>query len=159
MANKEMVQLWKDNRHCAVGLRKKWASVKITLLGHQEATCYIYAFHPYGELVVWCLRSPLLIGPEWISKVNKKLWEELIAYFPLILHRPHRKWRLQQFFIAAGTVFTEPLPNNDKGIDRKPHKYKQILMYRITILKLCNTKRLSTPHWDIRWHTPHWHIK
>jgi hypothetical protein len=55
----------------------------------------------------------------------KKFWEELIAYFPLIRHGPHRKRRLQQFFVAAGKSlpsrclatkggihFTEPLPNN-----------------------------------------------
>jgi hypothetical protein len=33
---------------------------------------------------------------------NKKLWEELIASFPVIRHGPHRK-RLQQFLVAAGT--------------------------------------------------------
>jgi hypothetical protein len=31
---------------------------------------------------------------------NKKFWEELIAYFPLIRHGPHRKQRLQQIFVA-----------------------------------------------------------
>jgi hypothetical protein len=30
-------------------------------------------------------------------------WEELIAYFPLILHGQHTKRRLQQLFVAAGT--------------------------------------------------------
>jgi hypothetical protein len=34
---------------------------------------------------------------------NEKFWEELIAYFPLIRHGSHRKRRLQQFFVAAGT--------------------------------------------------------
>jgi hypothetical protein len=35
---------------------------------------------------------------------KKKFWEELIAYFPLILlHGQQRKRRLQQFFVAAGT--------------------------------------------------------
>jgi hypothetical protein len=33
---------------------------------------------------------------------NKKFWEQLIAYFPLILHGPHRKRRLQQIFVAPG---------------------------------------------------------
>jgi hypothetical protein len=35
--------------------------------------------------------------------LNKKFWEELIAYFPLIRHGPHRKRRLQQLFVAAET--------------------------------------------------------
>jgi hypothetical protein len=30
-------------------------------------------------------------------------WEELIAYSPFIRHGPHRKRRLQQIFVAAGT--------------------------------------------------------
>jgi hypothetical protein len=34
--------------------------------------------------------------------INKKFWEELTAYCPLIRHGPHRKRRLQQFFVAAG---------------------------------------------------------
>jgi hypothetical protein len=35
--------------------------------------------------------------------INKKFWEELIAYFPLIRYRPHRKRRLRQLFVATGT--------------------------------------------------------
>jgi hypothetical protein len=35
---------------------------------------------------------------EW--KINK-VWEELIAYFPLIRHEPHRKRRVQQSPIIA----------------------------------------------------------
>jgi hypothetical protein len=34
---------------------------------------------------------------------NKTLWEQLIAYFPLIRHGPPRKERLHQVFVAAGT--------------------------------------------------------
>jgi hypothetical protein len=40
----------------------------------------------------------------------------------LIWHRPHRKWRVQQFFYCCvcircrGNIFTEPLPSNDRGI-------------------------------------------
>jgi hypothetical protein len=35
--------------------------------------------------------------------LNEKFWEELITYFLLTRHGPHRKWRLQQCFVAAGT--------------------------------------------------------
>jgi hypothetical protein len=38
---------------------------------------------------------------------NKKLCQELIAYFPFIGHVPNRKRRLQKFVVAAGTS----LPN------------------------------------------------
>jgi hypothetical protein len=37
------------------------------------------------------------------KRKKKKFWEELMAYFPLIRLRPHRKRCLQQFFVAAGT--------------------------------------------------------
>jgi hypothetical protein len=55
------------------------------------------------------------------NKKDKKLWEEIIAYFPLIRHGPQRKGRHQQFFNCcvcirySGNVFTEPLPRNDSG--------------------------------------------
>jgi hypothetical protein len=41
---------------------------------------------------------------KWIELNDncKKFKEVLIAYFPLIRHGPHRKRRLQQFFIAVG---------------------------------------------------------
>jgi hypothetical protein len=38
-----------------------------------------------------------------VNYLHKKFWKELIAYFPLKRHGPHRKWRLRQLFIAAGT--------------------------------------------------------
>jgi hypothetical protein len=40
---------------------------------------------------------------EYTPKNSKKFWEELFPSFPLIRHGPHRKRRLQQFFVAAGT--------------------------------------------------------
>jgi hypothetical protein len=46
------------------------------------------------------------------GNMNKKFWEEQIAYFPLIRHGPHRNRRLQQFFVAGGTSLPEPLPSN-----------------------------------------------
>jgi hypothetical protein len=52
-----------------------------------------------------------------VRKQNKnKLWEELITYFPFILHVPHRKRFLKQYFIAAGIS-----PNNDRVIHRNRH--------------------------------------
>lgn len=56
------------------------------------------------------------------SERNKKFWKELIVYFPLIGHRPHRKRRIQQFFYywvricSRGNVFTKTLPSNERGI-------------------------------------------
>jgi hypothetical protein len=34
---------------------------------------------------------------------NRKFWETLISYFPVIRHGSHRKRHLQHFFVAAGT--------------------------------------------------------
>jgi hypothetical protein len=53
-----------------------------------------------------------------VTKRNKKFWEGLIAYFPLIQRGLHRKRRLQQFFV----VFTDLLPSNDGGIHRQTHR-------------------------------------
>jgi hypothetical protein len=67
--------------------------------------------HPYRQS---------LPGADW-DDINKKFWEELIAYFPLIRHGSHRKWRVQQFLYSCVwircrcNVFTEPLPSNDRG--------------------------------------------
>jgi hypothetical protein len=44
---------------------------------------------------------------EFAKRKNKKSWEKLIPYFPLIWHGPYRKRRPQQFFVAAGKC----LPN------------------------------------------------
>jgi hypothetical protein len=41
--------------------------------------------------------------PSQDNTENKKFWEELIAHLLLIQHGPHRKRRIQQFFVAAGT--------------------------------------------------------
>jgi hypothetical protein len=49
---------------------------------------------------------------------NNKLWDELIAYFLLIQHGPHRKRRLQQFFGYRGNVFSGLLPSSDGRIHR-----------------------------------------
>jgi hypothetical protein len=50
---------------------------------------------------------------------NKKFWEELKAYFPLIQQRPYRKRRIQNFcFVSCirchGNMFTETLPRNER---------------------------------------------
>jgi hypothetical protein len=60
------------------------------------------------------------------SHKNKKFWEDLIAYFPLIRYGPHIK-RLQQFSYCcvsircSGNVFTEPLPSKERGIHILTH--------------------------------------
>jgi hypothetical protein len=65
-----------------------------------------------------------------VDNINKKFWEELIAYFPLIGHGPHRKRHnygdthsihiIFHNIRYRGNVFTEPLPSNDKGIITEP---------------------------------------
>jgi hypothetical protein len=56
---------------------------------------------------------------EVITNIYKKFLEELIAYFPLIPHGPHRK---RQPIRCSGNVFTEPLPCNDRGIHIQTHR-------------------------------------
>jgi hypothetical protein len=46
----------------------------------------------------------LLFGtPEVETRKKQDVWEELIPSFPLTRHVPHRKRRLQQFFVVGGT--------------------------------------------------------
>jgi hypothetical protein len=53
---------------------------------------------------------------------NKKFWEELIAYFPLIRHGPHTKRGVQQFFYCcmccSGNVFTEMIGKTHRQTER-----------------------------------------
>jgi hypothetical protein len=49
-----------------------------------------------------CCSALFPSGAIWRPRLNKKLGEDLIAYFPLIRHEPHRKRRFQQFQDAAG---------------------------------------------------------
>jgi hypothetical protein len=70
--------------------------------------CHLYT----GQRPSLSIRDETILSPERKlhkdcgrkgSVAKQKLWEELIAYFPLIRHRPHRKRFFQQFFVAAGT--------------------------------------------------------
>jgi hypothetical protein len=65
---------------------------------------------------------------QWEDNVNKKFWEELVAYFSFIRHGSHRKRRAQQFFYCylcihcRGNVFTDPLPGNEAWIHIQTHR-------------------------------------
>jgi hypothetical protein len=71
------------------------------------------------------------------SRIKKReFWEELIAYCPIIRHRPHRQRRIQQFFVAAGTWL--PLSCNDWGIHKPadsplirhgPHRKRRVQQF------------------------------
>jgi hypothetical protein len=61
--------------------------------------------------------------------LNKKFWEELITYFPLMQHEPHRKQCVQQFFCCMfihchGNMFIKQLAsNNGEGeVDTHTHR-------------------------------------
>jgi hypothetical protein len=59
------------------------------------------------------------------AQYNKKFWEELITFFPLIRHGPHRKRYVQWFYCCIrcrGNVITEPLPSTDKGVYIQTHR-------------------------------------
>jgi hypothetical protein len=58
------------------------------------------------------MENPVLIEPDAVLhgfSINKKFWEELMAYFPLIRDGPYRKRRPQtillmlRVFVATGT--------------------------------------------------------
>jgi hypothetical protein len=64
---------------------------------------------------------------------SKKFWEEVIHYFPLIRHRSHKKRRLQQFFVAAGTSLPNFFLSNDMGIHSETHRHTlpTVLLLRV----------------------------
>jgi hypothetical protein len=65
--------------------------------------------HNYILNNVWNSAIPNRVDPQFEKLCRtcfvgeyEKFWEELIAYFPLTLYGPYRKWHLQQFYVAAG---------------------------------------------------------
>jgi hypothetical protein len=63
----------------------------------------------------------------WVPNEVKKFWEQLISYFYLIQYGPHRKRKIQKFYCfiricCHGNDFTEPLPNNEKGMCIQAHR-------------------------------------
>jgi hypothetical protein len=118
---------------------KKWLLIK-----HWEFSFNLYwveywladrGFRFWFPEWAYCFLSPLAFCPFWnVTYINitfetiyslfplfwnKNLWEELIAHFRSIRHGPHTKRRLQNIIRCRGSVFKEPLPNNDK---RDAHK-------------------------------------
>jgi hypothetical protein len=78
---------------------------------------------------------------------NKKFWEELFSYFPLIRYGPHIKRRIQILFYCCvrvrcrNNVFTEPLPRNDRRIQIQTHR----LMEGIYEVRLCSVVVIYMP--------------
>jgi hypothetical protein len=75
-----------------------------------------------------------ILSHTWGS--NEKFWEELIAYFSLIRHGPHRKRHLQNFSVAVGTILTSCYLTmrgeyTDRNIDSPLIKYRQHRKWRI----------------------------
>jgi hypothetical protein len=57
-----------------------------------------------------------------LLRTNKKFWEELIAYFPLITRTAYRKMP-RKMFRCRGNVLTELLPSNDRSKHRQTHRH------------------------------------
>jgi hypothetical protein len=82
----------------------------------------------------------------------KKLWEELITYFPLIRHEPHRKRRLQQLCVAVGTSLPScyltmiggytDRPTDAPFIGHRSHRKWCVQQFFYLVLLLC---RRATP--------------
>jgi hypothetical protein len=72
----------------------------------------------------------------WKSMLKKKIWKELIPYFPSSPHEPHRKRSVQQFLYCCvcnpwwGNVFTEPLPSNSHI---QTHRRQGFMKYAVQI--------------------------
>jgi hypothetical protein len=64
--------------------------------------------------------------------------EVLTAYFPFIRRAPHRKRRLKQFFVAAGT---SSLPRNHRGIHRHTRPTILLLLHAFVATGTCLPSR------------------
>jgi hypothetical protein len=75
---------------------------------HTESKVISWAYFHFFE------NKEGMLKQEVLGRTNRLL--------SLIRHRPHGKWRIQQFFYCCvyiryrGNVFTESLPSNDRGI-------------------------------------------
>jgi hypothetical protein len=70
--------------------------------------------------IYWTMNCYPVYILNWMRIKEKEIsWEEVIAYFPLIRHEPHRK-SLQQFFVAAGTSLSSCYLSNDRGYTDRP---------------------------------------
>jgi hypothetical protein len=112
--------------------------------------CFMYLYLGWREYFVFNVsmklsldtKKRLLLLPFIVTVMrnNTKFWEKLIAYMPLIQRGPHRKRRLWQFLVVAGT----PLPSRclatiggyiDRPTDSPLIRYG--LNRKRTILLLC----------------------
>jgi hypothetical protein len=88
---------------------------------------YINLSSYHRRYIFWILRE--LLNNKERRKERQEILEELIAYFPLIRHWAHRKQRLQQFFIAAGTSLPSSYLATIGGYtDRARHRCPTILL-------------------------------
>jgi hypothetical protein len=75
-----------------------------------------------------------ILQPQDIN-INKKFWEELIAYFLLTPHGLHRKRLLQQFFLAPGTSLKTCHPRTIRG-NTQTHRHTRptvLLLLRVFV--------------------------
>jgi hypothetical protein len=105
-------------------LAKFGTSSSFVLVGTSLVSVLLWSLCPqrenHGYLLDWKLGGHQ--DRRMSGKKNKKCWEELKAYFTLIRHGPHTKWRVLNFLYCrvcircSGNVFTEPLTSNDRRI-------------------------------------------
>jgi hypothetical protein len=85
---------------------------------------------------------------------NRKYWEELIAYFPLTRNGPHRKRRLKQFFVAAGTSLPNPYLATIRGIHRPTRPTILLLLSVFIAAGTCLPSRCLAMKWAIHFTEP-----
>jgi hypothetical protein len=70
---------------------------------HCQGARHTYIQTEYQNYFFIFSKQKICLSIKTQYSVLNKFWEELVAYLPLVWHGRHRKRRLQQFFIAAGT--------------------------------------------------------
>jgi hypothetical protein len=87
-------------------------------------------------------RIKLTYRNEGVIVINKKFWEELINYFSLTRHRPHRKKYAFNSSIVAVTFLPEPLLSNDREMQIQTRR----LMGEICGIRLLDGPRCYDIH-------------
>jgi hypothetical protein len=103
---------------------QKWFSLTFAFLWQfsmQYHLCLRNEFRPIDMAGIICISEDFLMFKNIFSvkkwydelcfKLNRKLWEDLPSYFPLMWPMPHRKWCIWCFivmhvFVATGTQLT-----------------------------------------------------
>jgi hypothetical protein len=119
--------------------------------------CQIYLYLQLIYIWLICVRHLMIIfygkNIQWVTRNNKKFWEELITYFSLIWPGHHRKWRVQQYFYSwvciccHNNISIELLARTNRRIPIQTHRLME------GIYEVCHWDGLKHYNTHTKFHT------